>query len=141
VFTKEGFDQLPPNHPWDHAIELKPGSKPLDCKIYHLNPMEQMQLNSFLDENLSTGCIHLSKSSMASPFFFIKKKDSSLHPVQDYCKLNTMTIHNAYPIPPIPLMIDSLIKAKYYMKLNIHWGYNNIHIKEGDQWKATFWTP
>ena len=119
VFTKDGFDELPPHHPWDHAIELEPGSQPLDCKIYHLNPMEQQQLDSFLDENLSTSRIHLSKSPMASPFFFIWKKDGTLHLVQDYRKLNAMTVCNAYPIPPIPPMIDSLVKAKYYTKLNI----------------------
>ena len=25
--------------------------------------------------------------------------------------------------------------------MDIQWGYNNIHIKEGDEWKATFITP
>ena len=71
VFTKDGFDKLPPHRPWDHAIEFKPGSQPLHCKIYHLNPMEQQQLDSFLDENLSTSRIRPSKSPMTSPFFFI----------------------------------------------------------------------
>ena len=31
-------------------------------------------------------------------------------------------------------------KAKYFTKLDIRWGYNNVHIKEGDEWKAAFWT-
>jgi hypothetical protein len=30
--------------------------------------------------------------------------------------------------------------AKYFTKLNVHWGYNNIRIKEGDEWKAMFRT-
>ncbi|PFH45080.1 hypothetical protein AMATHDRAFT_132545, partial [Amanita thiersii Skay4041] len=77
---------------WDHAIELLPDAKLLDCKIYPLNLHEQQQLDKFLKENLETR--HNSKSLMASPFFFIKKKDGSLHPVQDYRKLNEMTIKN-----------------------------------------------
>ena len=69
---------LPPRHPWDHAIELVPGSQPLDCKIYPLAQGEQEALEEFLKENLETGRIKPSKSPMASPFFFIKKKDGSL---------------------------------------------------------------
>ena len=34
VFNKQGFDLLPERRPWDHAIELTPGSKPVDCKVY-----------------------------------------------------------------------------------------------------------
>jgi hypothetical protein len=30
VFAKESFDSLPEQRPWDHAIELKPGSKAVD---------------------------------------------------------------------------------------------------------------
>ena len=77
---------------------------------------------------------------MVSPVFFIKKKDESLCLVQDYRKLNTMTMKNAYPLPLIPDILNKVseAKAKYFTKLDIHWGYNNVWIKEGDEWKATF---
>ena len=57
VFAKESFNKLPPFRPWDHAIELKPGSEPVDCKIYPLSHDEQTQLDIFLEENLNLGCI------------------------------------------------------------------------------------
>ena len=94
VFEKAEFDTLPPKWPWDHAIELKPGSEPTGCKIYPLNLDEQRELDTFLEEHLHTGCIQPSKSPMASPFFFVKKKDGRLRPIQDYQKLNDMTIKN-----------------------------------------------
>jgi hypothetical protein len=73
-------------------------------------------------------------------FFFIKKKDGSLRPVQDYRKLNEMTIKNRYPLPLISKLVNKLRGAKYFMKLDIRWGYNNVRIKEGDEWKAAFRT-
>ena len=112
----------------------------VDCKIYPLNPMEQKQLDEFPKEQLDTGRIQPSKSPMASPFFFVKKKDGALQPVQDYRKLNEMTIKNRYPLPLISELIDQLAGAKYYSKMDVWWGYNNIQIKEGDEWKATFRT-
>ena len=140
VFSKESFDQLPPRKPWDHAIELKPGSEPHRCKIYPLSPNEQEELDAFLEENLKSGRIQPSKSPMASPVFFVKKKDGSLRLVQDYRKLNDMTIKNSYPLPLISDIINKLRKAKYFTKLDIRWGYNNVRIKEGDEWKAAFRT-
>ena len=77
---------------------------------------------------------------MASPFFFVKKKDGKLRPVQDYWKLNEMMIKNRYPLPLISELINKLTHAKIFSKMDIQWGYNNIRIKEGDEWKAVFWT-
>ena len=37
-------------------------------------------------------------------------------------------------------MINKLKETKYFNKLNLIWGYNNVQIKEGDEWKAAFLT-
>ena len=141
VFTKEDFEKVPPSRPWDHAIELIPGAEPkLNCKVYPLSKDEQEQLDVFLEENLRTGRIRPSKSPMASPFFFIKKKDGKLRPIQDYRRLNDITIKNRYPLPLISELTDSLKNAKYFTKLDVRWGYNNVRIKKGDEHKAAFRT-
>ena len=77
---------------------------------------------------------------MAAPVFFIKKKDGSLRLVQDYRALNAKTIKNVYPLPLISDLINRLRGARYFTKLDVRWGYNNVRIKEGDEWKAAFWT-
>ena len=140
VFSEAEFNALPERRPWDHVIELTPGFKPVNCKVYPLNPQEQKALDEFLEENLRTGRIRPSKSPMASPFFFIKKKDGSLRPVQDYRKLNEMTVKNRYPLPLIQELIDKLRQSRYFTKMDVRWGYNNIRIAEGDEWKAAFRT-
>ena len=108
--------------------------------MYPLNLNEQKALDGFLEENLRSGRIRPSSSPMASPFFFVKKKDGSLRPVQDYRKLNEMTVKNKYPLPLIQELVDKLKDSKVFTKMDIRWGYNNIRIKEGDEWKAAFRT-
>ena len=149
VFSAQEFDQLPEHRPWDHAIDLTEGFVPSNCKIYPLSADEQEELAKFLDENLRTGRIRPSKSPMASSFFFIKKgerkagdkkKKAELRPVQDYRKLNSGTIPNKYPLPLIQELLDKTQHSRFFTKLDVRWGYNNIRIKEGDEWKAAFRT-
>jgi len=54
--------------------------------------------------------------------------------------LNGLTIKNKYTLLLIQELIDKVKGAQYFMKLDIKWGYNNVRIKEGDEWKAVFRT-
>jgi len=134
IFAKEDFDVLLEHRQWDHAIELIPGAEPKSSKVYPLSPVEQKELDSFLEENLCTGRIRPSKSPMAAPVFFIKKKDGSLQLVQDYRALNSMTVKNKYPLPLISELVSQLRRARYFTKLDVRWGFNNVRIKPGDEW-------
>ncbi len=68
------------------------------------------------------------------------KKDGKLWPVQDYRKINTITICNQYPLPLIVDLICDLSNTHIYTKLDVHWGYNNVCICKGDEKKAAFKT-
>jgi hypothetical protein len=68
---------------------------------------------------------------MASPIFFIKKKDSALRLVQDYRALNAITIKNKYPLPLISELIEKLRGARYFTKLDVRWGFNNVRETSG----------
>jgi len=72
--------------------------------------------------------------------FFIKKKDGSLWLVQNYRVLNAVTVKNRYPLPLISKLVSQLRRVKYFTKLDVWWGFNNVHIKPGDEWKAAFHT-
>jgi len=120
VFAKKDFDILPEHRQWDHAIELIPGSEPKLSKVYPLSLVEQKELDAFLEENLRTRRIRPSKSPMAAPVFFIKKKNGSLWLVQDYRALNSMTVKNKYPLPLISELVSQLCGAKYFTKLDVH---------------------
>ena len=65
--------------PWDHAIELKTETPDaIPCKVYPMTPTEDKALEEFIREQYAKGYIQPSKSPYASPFFFIKKRDSKL---------------------------------------------------------------
>jgi len=140
IFAKEDFNILPEHRQWDHAIKLIPGLEPKLLKVYPLSPVEQKELDTFLEKNLRTERIHPSKSPMAAPVFFIKKKDGSLRLVQDYHALNSMMVKNKYPLPLISELVSQLRGARYFTKLDVCWGFNNVRIKPGDEWKAAFRT-
>jgi hypothetical protein len=141
VFSEEASHKFPPSRPWDHAIELKPGAPAaLPGKLIPLSQAELIELRSFVKEHTARGTIRPSKSLYKSRFFYIKKKDGRLRPVQDYRPVNEWTICNTYPLPLIPELIDRLSGCSLYTKFDIRWGYNNIRIKEGDEWKAAFIT-
>jgi hypothetical protein len=101
---------------------------------------EQMEMDAFLEEALATGHIRQSKSPLGAPVFSIKKKDGKLRFVQDYQALNTITRKNRYPLPLIDDLIHRLKGACYFTKLDVCWGYNNVRIRKGDEWKAAFRT-
>jgi hypothetical protein len=101
---------------------------------------KDVALEKFLNKMMAKGYIRPSKSPYASPFFFVEKKDGKLQPVQDYRKLNSHTVRNQYLLPLIAQLISDLCKATIFSKLDVKQGYNNICIKEGDEWKAAFKT-
>ena len=83
-------------------------------------------LNQWLDKQLKAGLIMESKSRYMVLCFYILKKDGSLQLVQDYRKLNQVTIKDKTPLPLIREVIDKLKESKYFNKLDLIWGYNNV---------------
>jgi len=89
---------------------------------------------------LRKGYIRPSKLPQTLLVFFVPKKDRKKRMVQDYQYLNSWTIKNNYPLLLISDLIDS-IEKKVFTKMDLRWGYNNVRIKEGDEWKAVFLMP
>ena len=94
-----------------------------------------------MKNQLRKGYIRPFKSPQTSPVFFVPKKDGKKRMVQDYSYLNSWMIKNNYPLPLISDLIDSIRKKKKFTKMDLQWGYNNVRIKKGDEWKAVFSMP
>ena len=132
LFNKKKFKKLLERYEWDHEINLtEKAPKELNVKAYAITLKEEEALNQWLDKQLKASLIVESKSRYAAPCFYIPKKDSSLRLVQDYKKLNQITIKDKIPLPLIREVINKLKEVKYFNKLDLIWGYNNVRIKKG----------
>jgi hypothetical protein len=120
VFNETAFDSLLEHCKWDYAIELEHKSSPRFSKVYPMTLIEQMEMDTFLEEALATGYIRQSKSPLGALVFFIKKRDGKLCFVQDYRALNAITRKNWYPLPLIDNLIHRLKDACYFTKLDTH---------------------
>jgi hypothetical protein len=49
-------------------------------------------------------------------------------------------VKNRYPLPLALDIINKLRNVKIFTKFDVYWGYHNVRIKEGNEWKAAFIT-
>ena len=142
VFSEQASQRLPCHTIWDHAIELLPGAPAmLPGRLLPLTQEEIAETYKFIGEHLKRGTIRPGKGPYCANFFYIRKKDGKLRPVQDYRPVNKWTKKDCNVSPLITQTIDRLSRCTLFTKFNVRWGYNNIWIKEGDKWKAAFLTP
>jgi len=140
VFGKVESERMPTRKVWDHAIDLKETFKPRKRRIYPLSKNKREEVQNFVEDQLRKGYIRPSKSPQMSPVFFVGKKDGSKRMVMDYRNLNSQTVKNNYPLPLITKLIDNMGSKKVFTKMDLRWGFNNVRIKEGDEWKGAFTT-
>jgi len=131
---------MPTRKLWDHAIDMKKGFMPRKGKVYPLSREEREEVREFVKEQLRKRYIRLSKSLQTALVFFVGKKDGKKKIVQDYRYLNEWTIKNNYPLPLILDVLENIGTKKLFTKMDLRWGYNNMRIKKGDEWKAVFMT-
>jgi len=140
VFGKVESESMPVRKVWDRAIDVKENFKPSKAKVYPLSRNKREEVQKFVDEHLKKGYIRPSKSQQTLPVFFVGKKDGGKHMVMDYRKLNRQTVKNNYPLPLIMELVDNMGSKQVFTKMDLRWGYNNVRVKEGDEWKTAFTT-
>ena len=69
-----------------------------------------------------------------------RKNDGSWCFCVDCHKLNSITYHDAYPLPRIDATLDSLVGCKYFTTLDLASGYWQVALEESDKEKTAFST-
>nr|XP_043639230.1 uncharacterized protein LOC122610299 [Erigeron canadensis] len=113
---------LPPPRQVEFRIDLLPDAMPIAKTPYRLAPSKLQELAAQLQELQNKGFNRPSSSPWGAPVLFVKKKDGSFRMCVDYRELNKLTIKNRYPLPCIDDLFDQLQVAKYFSKIDLHFG-------------------
>jgi len=72
--------------------------------------------------------------------FFVNKKNRGKRMVMDYYNLNDQIMKNNYLLPLIMDLIDNMESKQVFTKMDLWWRFNNMRIKERNEWKGVFIT-
>ena len=125
---------------WNHEIILELSKTFTFEFIYALFEKKLKILREYLNENLTKKFIRKSQSSTKYSILFVFKKNKKLRLCIDYRKLNEITIKNRHSLLKINEFQNHLLKAKYFIKLDLRETYNLIRMKTRKKWKIIFRT-
>ena len=136
----EDVNELPPEREVEFTIELIPGTSPVSMAPYRMSASELSELKKQLEELLEKKFIRPSVSPWGAPVLLVKKKEGTMRLCVDYRQLNKVTIKNRYPLPRIDDLMDQLVGACVFSKIDLRSGYHQIRVKAEDIQKTAFRT-
>lgn len=137
------FDEprgLPPACPYDHWIHLLLGTTPVVICLYRYLQLQNDELKRQCAAMLTPGIIRPSTSSFSAPVLLVKKVDGSWCFCIDYHTLNDKTSKDKFPIPIIDELLNDLHGAKFFAKLDLHFGYHQVPMHPTNIEKIEFHT-
>ena len=115
--------------------------EPIKQHPYRLNPQKEEYLKNEVQYLLDNDFIEPSQSNWSLPYLLVPKPDQSYRMCTDFCKLNSVTKTDTFPIPRIDDCIDKVGKAKYVTKINLLKGFYQVPLTERAKELSAFVTP
>src|ERR1051325_10411682 len=139
VFPDE-IPDVPPEREVEFGIDLVPGTRPVSMAPYKMSASELTELKKQLEDLLEKKFIRPSVSPWGAPVFLVKKKEGSMRLCVDYKQLNKVTIKNRYLLSRIDDLMDQLVGACVFSKIDLRSGYHQIRVKAEGIQKTAFRT-
>ncbi|KAL0197545.1 hypothetical protein M9458_006085, partial [Cirrhinus mrigala] len=114
---------------------------PIKQRPYRLSPLKQLAMEEQLEEMLKQGIVEPSHSGWASPVVLVPKKDGKLRFCVDYKKINSVTESDAYPLPNITEILESLSEAAIFSTINLNSGYWQVLMDPSSEANTALITP
>ena len=128
VFSKDDMDMGRTNLVKHHIKLTDP--VPLKEAYRRIPPQMYDEVKTHLQEMLDLGAIRPSNSPWASAIVLVRKKDGRLRFCIDLRKLNNRTVKDAYSLPRIESILDSLGGAQIFSTLDLKAGYWQVEMAE-----------
>ncbi|RXN02784.1 reverse ribonuclease integrase [Labeo rohita] len=114
---------------------------PIKQRPYRMSPSKQAVVREQLEEMLKAGIVEPSHSAWASPVVLVPKKDGKMRFCVDYRKVNAITESDAYPIPNITEILESLAGAAIFSTIDLNSGYWQVTMDPASKPVTAFITP
>ena len=128
VFSKTDMDMGRTNLVKHHIKLTDP--VPFKEAYRRIPPQMYDEVKAHIQEMLNLGAIRPSNSPWASAMVLVRKKDGRLRFCIDLRRLNNRTIKDAYSLPKIESILDSLIGAQIFSTLDLKAGYWQVEMAE-----------
>ena len=126
AWTYKDLKGIPPDV-CEHRIILEPNTKPVRQRQYRMNPTYSLLVKEEIDKLLECGFIYpVLYSEWESPIVVVPKKNGKLRICQDFCKLNSITKKDYFPLPFTNAFLDVVVGHECYSILNGFSGYNQV---------------
>jgi hypothetical protein len=137
VFRNDIVD-LPLEREVEFMIDLLSRTSPVSTTPYQMFASELGELKKQLEELLDKKSIKPSVSSWGASVLLVKKKDGSVLLCVDYQQLNKVIIKKKYPLPRIDDLMDHLVVAQVFSKIDLRSRHHQIRVKSKDVPKTAF---
>ncbi|RXN12176.1 Transposon Ty3-I Gag-Pol poly [Labeo rohita] len=111
---------------------------PIKQRPYRLSPVKQQAMEEQLEVMLKEGIVEPSHSAWASPVVLVPKKNGNLKFCVDYRKVNATTESDAYPLPNIAEILESLSGASIFATIDLNSGYWQVEMDPDSKAKTAF---
>ena len=128
VFSKDDMDMGRTNLVKHHIKLTDP--VPFKEAYRRIPPQMYDEVKAHIQEMLDLGAIRPSNSPWASAIVLVRKKDGRLRFCIDLRKLNNRTVKDAYSLPRIESILDSLGGAQVFSTLDLKAGYWQVEMAE-----------
>jgi hypothetical protein len=121
-----------------HHIDLTPGAIFPNKVAHRLALQDNEEVKKQVQDLMDKGLIREILSPCAVPTMLSPKKDGGWRMCTNSRDIKKIIIRYRFPLPRMDDLMDFLSGEIFFSKINLKRGYDQIRMREGDEWKTTF---